>query len=414
MRIGRGNRLCTRKNRTTKTERTTDERGYTYTVCGGYTMKGALDTLTVKGFKSIRELNEFKLGNLNVLIGANGTGKSNFIQIFRMLMAMTQKNLSKFILERGGADNFLFNGPKITSKIDMELEFTSMSFNAIGSNSYRFELTPTADEKFLISEERKYATTNWRSYGSPSEESRLYDERNETSKVGSGNGVEHFVYEYISNWMVYHFHDTSASSPMRRSAIVEDYHKLRGDAANIAPFLLYLKNTEFYSNHYKRIVDAIRLVIPFFDDFRLDVQKLGEAEKVRLSWNQKGSDFPMQPYHLSDGSIRFICLATALLQPSPPPTIIIDEPELGLHPAAIIVLAELIQAAAKQTQVIVATQSPALIDQFGIDDIIVVNRKDGASTFQRLKEEDFSVWLEDYSVGELWSKNLIAGGPVYE
>jgi len=122
----------------------------------------------------------------------------------------------------------------------------------------------------------------------------------------------------------------------------------------------------------------------------------------------------MQPYHLSDGSIRFICLATALLQPSPPSTIIIDEPELGLHPAAIVVLAELIQAAAKRTQVIVATQSPALIDQFGIDDIIVVNREDGASTFQRLKEEDFSAWLEDYSVGELWTKNVIAGGPVYE
>jgi predicted ATPase len=122
----------------------------------------------------------------------------------------------------------------------------------------------------------------------------------------------------------------------------------------------------------------------------------------------------MQPYHLSDGAIRFICLATALLQPSPPSTIIIDEPELGLHPAAIVVLAELIQAASQQTQVIVATQSPALIDQFGIDDIIVVNRKDGASTFERLKEEDFSAWLEDYSVGELWSKNVIAGGPVYE
>ena len=201
---------------------------------------------------------------------------------------------------------------------------------------------------------------------------------------------------------------------MRRSEIVEDYHKLRGDAANIAPFLLHLKNEESCSDYYKRIVDAVRLVIPFFDDFRMDVQTLGESEKVRLSWSQKGSDFPMQPYHLSDGSIRFICLTTALLQPSPPSTIIIDEPELGLHPAAIVVLAELIEIASKKTQVIVATQSPALIDQFGIDDIIVVNREDGSSTFQRLREEDFSVWLEDYSVGELWSKNVITGGPVYE
>ena len=377
-------------------------------------MKGALNKLTVEGFKSIKNLNEFKLESLNVIIGANGAGKSNFVQIFRLLMAMTKKNLSKFILERGGADNFLFNGPKVTQKISMEFEFASLSDHASGSNSYKFELTPTADEKFLLSEERKYVSTNWRSYGSPSKESRLYDERNEKSANGQWNGVGHFVYESISNWMVYHFHDTSASSPMRRSEIVEDCHKLRGDAANLAPFLLHLKNNEYFSDYYKRIVDAVRLVTPFFDNFRLDVQKFGEAEKVRLSWSQKGSDFPMQPYHLSDGSIRFICLATALLQPKPPSTIIIDEPELGLHPAAIVVLAELIQAAAKRTQVIVATQSPALIDQFGIEDIIVVNREDGASTFNRLKESDFSAWLEDYSVGELWSKNVITGGPVYE
>jgi predicted ATPase len=377
-------------------------------------MKGALDKLTVRGFKSIKNLNEFKLGDLNVIIGANGAGKSNFVQIFRMLMAMTEKNFSKFILERGGSDNFLFNGPKVTPTINMEFEFASLSDYARGTNSYKFELTPTADEKFLISEQRKYVSTDWRSYGSPSEESRLYDERNEKSWDGQWNGVGHFVFESISNWMVYHFHDTSANAPMRRSEIVEDHHKLRGNAANIAPFLLHLKNNEYLSDYYKRIVDAVRLVTPFFDDFRLDVQKLGEAEKVRLSWNQKGSDFPMQPYHLSDGSIRFICLATALLQPQPPSTIIIDEPELGLHPAAIVVLAELIQAAAKRTQVIVATQSPALIDQFGIEDVVVVNRGDGASTFRRLKEEDFTTWLEDYSVGELWTKNVIDGGPIYE
>lgn len=375
-------------------------------------MKGALNKLTIKGYKSIKELNEFSLNRLNVVIGANGSGKSNFIQIFRMLMAMSQKNFSKFILERGGADDFLFNGPKTTKLISIDFEFESFSASAQGPNSYRFDLTPTADEKFLISEERKYVTTSWRSYGGPSEESRLYDERNEKSWDDRWNGVGHFVYLSISNWMVYHFHDTSSSAPMRRSEIVEDCHKLRGDASNIAPFLLNLKNN--YESRYKDIIDAIRMVLPFFNEFLLDIKVLGEAEKVRLSWIQIGSDYPMQPYHLSDGSIRFICLATALLQPDPPSTIIIDEPELGLHPSAIVVLAELIQQASQRTQVIVATQSPSLIDQFGINDIVVVNRNDGASSFERLNEVDFSEWLKSYSVGELWTKNVIAGGPVYE
>ena len=144
------------------------------------------------------------------------------------------------------------------------------------------------------------------------------------------------------------------------------------------------------------------------------MHKLGEATKVALSWQQKGSDFPMQPYHLSDGSIRFICLATALLQPSPPSMIIIDEPELGLHPEAIGILGELIQDAAKRTQVVIATQSPLLLDQFAIEDIIVVNRRGGQSTFERLERENYDQWLKDYSVGQLWTKNVIQGGTTNE
>lgn len=375
-------------------------------------MKGALNKISVKGYKSIRALEGLELKDLNIVIGANGSGKSNFVQIFRMLMAMSQKSFGHFVLENGGADSFLFNGPKVTPKISAEFDFESFSSHAVGSNSYRFELIPTVNEKFLITEERKYVSTSWRSYGGASEESRLRDEKNERSWNEKWNGVGYFVYESISNWMVYHFHDTSATSPMRRSEIIEDYKILRGNAANIAPFLLNLRSN--HQKSYTNIINTIRLVMPFFDNLVLDIQKFGEAEKTKLSWLQKGSDYPMQPYHFSDGSIRFICLATALLQPKPPSTIVIDEPELGLHPAAIVILAELIQQAAQRTQVIIATQSPALIDQFAIDDIIVVNRKDGASDFKRLNQSDFSEWLEDYSVGELWRKNVIAGGPVYE
>ena len=197
---------------------------------------------------------------------------------------------------------------------------------------------------------------------------------------------------------------------MRRSEIVEDNKRLRGNASNIAPFLLGLRENN--QKEYEEIRNAVRLVMPFFDDFILDIVKMGEAEKVRLSWKQKGSDFPMQPYHFSDGSIRFICLATALLQPVLPSIIVIDEPELGLHPLAVSILAELIQTASHKVQVIIATQSPMLIDHFSINDIIVMNRENGASTMKRLDSDDFSLWLEDYSVGELWAKNVIEGGPV--
>ena len=378
----------------------------------GKNMDGAITKLSIAGFKSIRALENLELKNLNVLVGANGAGKSNFIQVFRMLMAMAQKNFQKFVLENGGADSFLHNGPKVTESIRSEFVFSSLSPRAKGENQYKFVLTPTVNESFLVSEERKYTTTSPRSYGTPSSESRLHDFRNERSHDGQHNGVGHFVYRSIASWMVYHFHDTSNNAAMRRSEIVEDSAMLRNNASNIAPFLLRLKKE--YPKNYAEIVSAIRMVMPFFDDFILDTVKMGEAEKAKLTWRQKGSDYPMQPYHLSDGSIRFICLATALLQPELPKTIIIDEPELGLHPEGIALLAELVHGTAQRTQVIISTQSPALVDHFCVEDIIVVNRKNGASTFERLKEQDFTVWLEEYSVGDLWRKNVIAGGTVHE
>ena len=217
----------------------------------------------------------------------------------------------------------------------------------------------------------------------------------------------------LNNWIVYHFHDTSITAGMRRYEIIQDNEYLRQDAANIAPFLLKLR--EKHKTAYSQIVDAIRLVTPFFDDFKLTkVEMRPGEEKVRLDWTQKGSDYPMQPYHFSDGTMRFICLVTALLQPEMPSLIIIDEPELGLHPYAINVLAELMKSAAKKTQVIVSTQSPALVDDFEPEDVVVVNRKDGASTFERLDKKNLKNWLKKYSLGELWRKNVIAGGPVNE
>ncbi|MEV3811452.1 AAA family ATPase [Aeromonas allosaccharophila] len=368
-------------------------------------MGTSLDTLTIKGFKSIQELNAFKLNSLNVIVGANGAGKSNLIAFFKTLRALIDGNLNRFVRDSGGAGALLFNGRKVTPQLFFETHF--------GLRGYRFSLVPTpADELALEDEARYYAAgnTGWWVLGDSNDgKSKLVAEVLENQPNARYSRP---VYDAIASWQIYHFHDTSATAGMRNYEIVQDNKQLRTDAANIAPFLLKLRDT--YPAEYKTILNAVRLVTPFFEDFMLEPRQSGAREEINISWRQKGSDYPLQPYHLSDGSIRFICLATALLQPNPPSTIIIDEPELGLHPAAIAILAELIQQASLRTQVIVATQSPALIDQFAIDDIVVVNRKGGASTFERLNEADYAQWLEEYSVGELWTKNVIAGGPRYE
>lgn len=368
-------------------------------------MGTALDQLSIQGFKSIRELERFELKKLNIIVGANGAGKSNLISFFKMLRALMEGNLNRFVRDSGGAGDLLFQGRKVTHKMVFETHF--------GARGYRFTLVPTPADGCAIEDEARYyekGYTGWWILGDSEEgKSRLAAEVLENK---SDADYSKPVYSAITSWQIYHFHDTSTTAGMRNYEIIQDSKVLRTDATNLAPFLLSLR--EEHPQEYQAIINAVRLVTPFFDDFLLAPRQQGAKEEVNISWLQKGSDFPMQPYHLSDGSIRFICLATSLMQPNPPSTIIIDEPELGLHPAAIVILAELIQQAAQRTQVIVATQSPALIDQFAIEDVVVVNRKDGSSTFTRLNEADYAEWLESYSVGELWTKNVIAGGPRYE
>ena len=362
--------------------------------------------MTIHGFKSIEKLDGLELRNLNVFIGANGAGKSNFVDFFRMLRALADESFQSFVIEHGGGDGLLFLGPKKTPSISAHLEF--------GLNAYDFILTPTATGTLQVSREAvEYTGGGEAIYLSSGRlESSLKIRKDAKSRWTGGPGITHYVYDAVSNWTVYHFHDTSPLAPMRRDQSVRDWDRFRHDASNIAPFLMNLKQTKPES--YLLIRDTVRLIAPFFDDFLLRPQTRGTDEQVRLEWQQKGSDFPFQPNHLSDGTIRFICLATALLQPDPSATIVIDEPELGLHPYAISTLADLIKSASERTQVVISTQSPTLLDYFEPEQIIVVNRQDGRSTFERLDPQALTGWLEDYSVGELWQKNVVQGGPTRE
>jgi predicted ATPase len=369
--------------------------------------KASLKKITIKGFKSIESLVDFELRPLNVLIGANGAGKSNLVDFFRMLRAMAQEGLQGFILKAGGADGFFYLGPKHTKEISASLEF--------GDSTFHLGLLTIPDGKLMVV--REGVETNGKfDFRAGALESGLKSISSMDSGGQSGGReapeIWRPVYHAISNWTAYHFHDTTNLAPMRRYQPAYDKKLMRHDASNIAAFLLQLREKD--KETYDRICDTIRLVAPFFDDFILDIETFGPEEKVKLAWRQKGSDFPFQPFHLSDGTIRFICLATALLQPDPPAAIVIDEPELGLHPYAISILGTLIQSAAEKTQVIVTTQSPGLLDQFEPQDIGVVRREHGHSVFERLDSDALKEWLDEYSVAELWEKNVLRAGPTHE
>jgi predicted ATPase len=220
------------------------------------------------------------------------------------------------------------------------------------------------------------------------------------------------VLDSLKSWKIYHFHDTSVSAPVKKARDINDNIYFRPDASNLAAFLYLLKETR--NEYYEAIRDTIRLVTPFFDDFLLKPNRENE-NMIKLEWREKGSDFPFQAYHLSDGTLRFICLATLLLQPELPSTILIDEPELGLHPYAIVILASLMQSAAERTQLIVSTQSVSLVNQFDAEDLLVVERREHDHKYEtvigRVDSEKLDAWLEEYALGELWEKNVLGGRP---
>jgi predicted ATPase len=364
---------------------------------------GSLKRIRLEGYKSIRKL-DLELKSLNVLIGANGAGKTNLISAFTLLNEIVKHRFRVFVKRGGGADNFLHFGIKNTERISIKLDF--------GANSYELDLLPTDDDSFLI--EHEYTVFNntiqregpfRKSLGSGHSETNLIRYAEDWKEK-----VPQYVLAALRTWKVYHFHDTSSSAKVRRSGDLNDNVELRPDAANLAAFLNRIKVQ--FPEQYTLLVKTIRIVAPFFDDFSLRPDPLAE-ERIRLEWRELDSDVYMNAMALSDGTLRFICLATVLLQPSElrPASVVIDEPELGLHPYAIDVLAGLIKQAASKMQVIVSTQSVQLLNNLSVNDIIVVNLRDGVSEFTRLNDESFSEWISEYSLGELWEKNVLGGRP---
>ena len=364
--------------------------------------KHPIDRLTIEGFMSLKDV-ELVLRRLNVLIGPNGAGKSNLISYFHMLREMAEGRLQNWVSERGGSDRILSYGVKETEEIKSRIMF--------GENGYGFNLRPNVEGRLYFEEETLLYSQGYDDDGIPIG-SGHFEARLKSEIVPHQWRRADYCYASISNWKVFHFHDTSDSAPVKRIGELQDNEYLRRDAANLAPYLYMLRGD--HPRTYSLIRKIVRLAIPFFEDFILRprrVQSGVDEFDIQLRWQKKDSDYPFLPSQLSDGSIRFICLVTALLQPDPPSTIIIDEPELGLHPYAIVLLGALIRSASARMQVIVATQSVPFLNEFSINDLLVVEREDGASVFRRHNENDFKSWLEDYTIGELWEKNVLGGRP---
>jgi predicted ATPase len=365
-------------------------------------MKNALDFISIKGFRSIREIETLELRPINVLIGANGSGKSNFVSVFLFLNSIRQGRLCDYTAQRGGADRILHFGARTTPKMELELSFNDEN------HGYNLTLSSTDMDEFYVQDEKIW-------FMEPPMEDPVHMKLGRS--VGEAQISEHCsdfrseVQLFLDSWRIYHFHDTSDQSPIKKTADVDDNRFLQSDGSNLPAYLLFLKET--YPESYQFIRKIIQRVTPFFDDFRLDPLRRNES-KIRLEWIHKSApDQYFDVSSFSDGTLRFICLATLLLQPvdQRPSTILLDEPELGLHPYAITILASMIQSASVDTQVIISTQSSLLLDCFEPEDVLVAELQSGATTLRRLQSSELAVWLEDYSLGQLWEKKQFGGRP---
>ncbi|MFN7882781.1 MAG: AAA family ATPase, partial [bacterium] len=276
---------------------------------------------------------------------------------------------------------------------------------AFDQNSYGFKLK--AEQDSLIFENERVQYSGFWEYGEPiavgHKESKL-----EEAAASYKNKIPKFVFPKVRNLVVYHFHDTSDTAPAKQIVNVDDNRFFRPNAANLPAYLYWLQ--EKHPVQFRHIEEHIQLVTPFFEGFVLAPSKLNE-KKIKLEWRQKGSDAYFDAYSLSDGTLRFICLATLLLQPHPPALILLDEPELGLHPFAIRILAEMLEAASKRVQVLLATQSVTLLNNFAPQDVIVAENDGSRTTFNRLDAEKLKGWLDEFSIGDLWEKNVLGGRP---
>ena len=376
-------------------------------------MRLKLNTIELKGYKSVDNQGQIIPINddVTVLIGANGVGKSNIVSFFQLLNFAMSGSLQTYIGENGFADAFLYYGSKNTDRIKAKLNFSSADSN----NVYAFQLAYAAGDALIYTDE----TISFRKKGEGKpfkltmevgkKESQLYG----ALKSQYSSTVRVFM-KLLKGCQYFQFHDTTKEAKIRKSVYIGDNKYLRSNAGNLAAFLYGIKNQDGGEKYYERIVRYIQQVMPQFGNFIMEPSVIDD-NYISLDWKERDSDYIFGVNQISDGTLRFMALTTLLLQPpkTMPSIIIIDEPELGLHPTAISILAGMIKKASQNAQVVLATQSPRLLDEFSADQVVVIERDEvkKTSVFKKLSSEKLKDWEEEYTTSELWDKNVIGGRP---
>lgn len=372
---------------------------------------GRIESLRIRGFRSLADVELSNLQNANVLIGANGSGKSNLIRFFEMISIMLgpQRGLNEFVQRHGGADDQLYRGSRVTSRMAGDL--TVRADEEV--YEYRFVLAHAQPDRLVFAKEAirdggLSGEAGWSSFGDHHPEASVVYIPHVRTVPQTDQRAARVILDLLRSCVAYQFHDTSDNSNFKKRWDADDNNCLLPDGGNLPAVLYRLEREDI--PRFEAISRHVRRVLPVFERFQIE-ESYG---KVALRWKAVGADKTFGAHLTSDGSLRFFALVTLLNLPREmlPAVLLLDEPELGLHPAAVSLVGSMMKALAVDRQIIVATQSPLLVDAFDLQEIVVADLHEDGTRLRTVEPETFRHWLDDdFTSGELWQKNLFGEHP---
>lgn len=371
--------------------------------------------LEIEGFRSLNNVT-WKPGALNVVIGPNGSGKSNLLRLLEMISAGAKGKLGDYVQDNGGMNALVWDGQ--VSAIKYALQVLSDD-DDLPSTSYRVTLAQLGQgTNYLVAEEvltdaneifpylqRSNLHTVVQGFDAPIVlNPNTVPERELVLFIADNPLVPDFKIAifagYLKVWAIYHAINTSADAPIRQPAVTRREAQVAPDGQNLVNVLhtLYTTNRDFKDSINSAMQAAFG---PAFDELVFIPASTNRIE-LQIRWTTLKRE--QSAADLSDGTLRFLFLITVLANPHPAPLIAIDEPETGLHPSMLPIIAEYAAEASRRTQIVFTTHSDQFLDAFGDTKptTTVAKWEDGQTTLTTLTDDELAYWLKDYSLGKMF------------